>query len=106
MSPFYLKKNDTGARRITLDTKLDTVVQKINENTYALEITDFWQIKGGYLEKFQISLENGMKFSGYELIPMEAKKSDIHQEQKIVWKNKDATAPKKIRLVITYSAKL
>ena len=75
-SPFYIRKYDSGARRISLEANLETVVQKINENTYSLEITDFWRIKGGYLEKLQVHLNKGMSFSDYELIPKDAKKPD------------------------------
>lgn len=99
MSPFYIRKNDTGARRITIDTRLDTIIQTINENSYALEITDFWRIKGGYLEKLSISLEDGMKLSSYELTPEETKEPDHYYEQEIVWENKDVTASEKIRLI-------
>lgn len=101
MSPFYIRKNDTGARRITFDTKLDTVVQKINENTYALQITDFWRIKGGYLEKLQVHLNEGMSFSDYELIPKNAKKPDRYDEHEIVWENQDTNVPEKIRLIFS-----
>ncbi|HDQ00454.1 MAG TPA: hypothetical protein ENN22_14910 [bacterium] len=100
ISPFYLRENDKGARRITLDISLDTVVQKIDENTYAFEITDFWCVKGGYLEKLQVNLNEGIRFSDYEFIPMHAKNPDRYDEHEIIWENRDSNAPKIVRLII------
>jgi hypothetical protein len=101
MAPFYIRMNDVGSRRISLEAGLDTIVQKINENTFILNITDFWGIEGGYIEKLKIHLYEEMRFSDYELIPKDAKKPDRYDEHEIVWYNRDSTAPEKIRLIFS-----
>jgi len=100
-SNLYYTTTDTGARRVTLATHLDEVIQRINENAYAFEITDFWRIKGGYLEKLQVNLNEGMNFSDYELIPTDAKKPDRYDEHEIVWENRNSNSPERVRLIFT-----
>ena len=100
-SPFYCKIDDYGARRISLNVDLDKNVQRIDNNTFVLEVTDFWRIRQGYLDKLKIILEEDMRFMDYELIPKEAKNPDFFNEQRIMWENGDASVPEKIRLIFS-----
>ena len=97
-SPFFMKKYDKGARRVILEVRLDTIVQAIAKNTYALEIIDFWRVKGGYLERVEVFLHEGMRFANYALTPDDAKKPDLYNESQIVWENESSYAPEKVRL--------
>ena len=90
-----------GGRRISLLANLDKKVDMANKNTLALELTDFWRARGGFLDKISINLEEGVKFSGYELIPKDSRNPDVYDEQKIIWENMDSSGPEKIRLIIS-----
>lgn len=104
-SSFYHGTDDLGARRISIVLRLDESMKKIGESTYVLDITDFWRIKRGYVEKMEILLDEGMRFSGYELTPDHAKKPDRYDDRTVVWENTDASAPEKIRLMIFRSSR-
>lgn len=96
---FYGGSNMYGTRRISLRTNLKGSIKLAEENTCSLEISDYYRAKGtGFLDKLQVVLEEGMSFSGYELIPTDAREPDIFSEEKIVWENPDIRAPKKVRL--------
>lgn len=104
VTPIYMgvRFRGTGCRKITVLTDLRDVLQKMNENTFALNITDFWQQTHGYLDRLEVKLSEGMKFTAYEIEPPQANRPGHFDEQRIFWENDSyKTAPGKIHLLIS-----
>lgn len=101
---FYDEVTSKGARKISVITTLKNKIDRIDKNTLSFEITDFWRSKGGgYIDRLSIVLEEGMKFSSYELSPNNAKKPNLYNPQELRWENSyyDAMPPERIRVSIS-----
>jgi hypothetical protein len=101
---FYDGLMSKGARKISVIVNLENIIHINDQKTFSLEITDFWRDRGGgYIDRLNIVLEGGMKFSSYELDPNTAKTPNFYDLRELRWENSyyDTRPPEKIRLAIS-----
>lgn len=105
VTPIYMGSGfqAVGCRKITILTDITNIAQKIDEDTFALDIIDFWrQKKRGYVDRLEIMLSGGMKFADYGINPEHASKANYFDEKRIFWENDNSrTSPEKIRVTIS-----
>jgi hypothetical protein len=100
-APFnYFSLDDVGARKVSLIVDLNGRMDETEETMYTLQINSWWRFEKCYIYQLELILEEGLRFSDYELIPENARGPAVYQEQCIVWENVGDNAPEKVRLEI------
>ena len=102
-TPVYFRTREAGCRRITVFTNLQSIIQKNDEDTFSLEITDFWRIQSQsryYLDRLEVTIDERMRIAEYKLVPQDAKKPDTYKNHKMIWENNNRNTPHIIHLTL------